>query len=266
MTQVDLAGHPAVDHQAVATGGPEVGNRLVGPRPVDPERVLDPGHRAAAAPAERPEPLAEAVELLVRPGREAEMVAAGPVGQPGPAERDRAGRPRHVGVVLLQGQQLPSGGVLEPQRPRGRAGHRDEATGRDARSRPAPFGIGSTGVWRDRLDQRQPRLRARPFGPGAAQADPDHPVGDRRHLDGQRIAVAGLASEHRLAAAGRVQPGAGQCRGLGHPCRGRRKIADLARGADSDSSGSTRLPSLARPGPRGPGHDGSRRRSAWVSP
>ena len=206
VAQVDLGRHPAVDHEAVAAARPEGGHRLVDLRPVDPERVLDPRHRPGAPLAQRPEALAEPVELLARMRLEADVVGIPAAGKFGPAERDRPGRARHVGVAPLLGEQRPARRpgralrVLEAQEPRVQGDVRDETARTQADPRAVPFGVNITGVRREFAHQGQCRLRPRALAAVPAQADPDHPVRDRGHPHGQVVPVAGLPGEDRLAA------------------------------------------------------------------
>ncbi len=228
------AGGPAVDQQPVAAGGPVVRHGLVDVRPADPERVLDPGHGPGAPLTERPEPFAQPVELLVGAGLEADVVGHLAVGQRGAPERQRAGRAGHVHVVVLLGQQDPAAAVGEPQRPRVRGDHRDQVTGGHPDLTRGLFARADRAAGPGRVpDQRQHRLRPRPLGPVPAQADPDDPRRHRRHLDGQRLTVAGRAGEGGLPGPGRGHPGRGQRgRGTGRSAGAERQVADLLLAAD----------------------------------
>ena len=114
---------------------------LVHVRPADPERVLDPGHRAGTAFPERPESLAQPVELLVRPGLETDVVGDLAVAQHGATEGQRPRLAVHGHVVVLLGQQHAAAAVLEPHRPRVRGDHRDQV----AAPRTSPAGASAAG-------------------------------------------------------------------------------------------------------------------------
>ena len=177
----------------------------------------------------------------------ADVVGIPAAGKAGPAERDRPGRARHVGVVPLLGEQRPvrrpgrALRVLEPQGPWVQSDVRDETASTQADPRAVPFGMNITGVRGEFAHQGQRRLRPRALGAVPAQADPDHPVRDRGHPHGQVVPVAGLPGEHRLAAGGRDEagaderggaPGAGGRLVVGLGPRVRGQITDLLRWTD----------------------------------